>query len=97
MYTLNLCDGTRLSLDRLKQDTFAIVSKDSSVYHELNDFNLSLAFLDEDDSLCEVYVDYCLQNYYWDNGIVRFKIAPWDEVYKVPNGEKRKQKRGGKG
>lgn len=97
MYKLNLMDGTQLNLCRLNPVTFILNSNDSSIYHQLSDSNLSLAFLsDEDDILADIYIDYTLQNFSCaGDGLIQFRIGPWETAHKESNRSKKKG-RGGK-
>ena len=82
MFSLQLADGTLIKgLNRLSPSTFEIASNDKTLYHQLNNFNLSFAVLfDEDGVMQEVYLDYVRQNYICQNGVIRFKLIAAEEL-----------------
>lgn len=91
---LYLLDGTIIrDLELIGRNKFQVKNIENNLYHLLNDNNLSLAFLDEDNILMDIYIDFALQNYFFDNGYVQFKINPWEEVYREPNSSKRKRRK----
>lgn len=93
MYSLNLMDGTTISnLNKIGENTFTVESPDSQLYFLLTDSNLSLAFLEEEDLPAEIYTDFALVNFSFQDGIIQFKIGPWDEVHKETNREKKYRK-----
>lgn len=85
MYNLQLLDGTIITnLQKINSSTFELDSNDSSIYHKLNDYNLTLALLFEGDLLEDVFIDYKLTNFSNMSGVIRFRIdrakgGIWDE------------------
>ena len=85
MYNLQLLDGTIITnLQKINSSTFELDSNDSSIYHKLNDYNLTLALLLEGELLDDVFIDYKLTNFSCAGGKVRFRIdrakgGVWDE------------------
>lgn len=83
MYTLQLADGSSIeNLKRINPRTFSLNNTNSNVYWRLSDNNLSFATLLHDDELDDVFIDYTLQNYSVQEGVIRFRIAPYSEVRK---------------
>lgn len=84
MFSLQLADGTLIKgLNRLSSSTFEIISNDKTLYHQLNNFNLSFAVLfDEDGVMSEVYLDYTLQNFIQQGGIIHFRLISVEELQK---------------
>lgn len=84
MSSLQLADGTLIKgLKQLNPLTFELISDDNSIYHQLNDFNLSFAvLLDEDGVMQEVYLDYMRQNFLYQNGVIRFRLIAAEELEK---------------
>lgn len=90
MYTLTLMDGTNIKhLKRITPNVFERESQTSQMRFQLTPHNLTIAFLSEGDLLADVFVDYALQNFNWDNGIIRFRIGPYNEIYKMTRQEKK--------
>ena len=85
MYNLQLLDGTIITnLQKVNSSTFELDSNDSSIYHKLNDYNLTLALLLEGELLDDVFIDYKRTNFNCAGGKVRFRIdrvkgGVWDE------------------
>lgn len=92
MFSLQLADGTLIKgLNRLSPSTFEIINNDKTLYHQLNNFNLSFAVLfDEDDVMSEVYLDYTLQNYIEQNHTIKFNLISFDELNQL---KEKKQKK----
>lgn len=64
MYNLQLLDGTIITnLQKINFSTFELDNDDSSIYHKLNDYNLTLALLLEGELLDDVFIDYKLKKY----------------------------------
>ena len=85
MYSLQLADGTVIpNLMRLNPSTFEVETQ-TSLYHQLNDSNLAFIVLtnEEDNLLEDVLIDYTLQNYSEQNGLIHFRIASIDELKKA--------------
>ena len=84
MFSLQLADGTLIEgLYRVNPSTFELLSNDNTLYHQLNDFNLSFAvLLDEDGVMSEVYLDYTLQNFIQQCGIIHFRLISVEELQK---------------
>lgn len=94
MYTLQLTDGTLIEgLTRLNPSTFEINSE-IALNHQLNDNNLSLAvLLDEDGLVSDIFVDYTLQSFFFQNNIFHFRIAEIAELEKKEQHRLEKSKR----
>ena len=78
MYTLELYDGTRIeNLRYIHPNTLELASNDYSIYWLLSEYNLSFAFLfDEDNMLAAVYIDCRITNYCCQgDGKIRFRIS----------------------
>lgn len=84
MFSLQLADGTLIEgLHRINPSTFELLSNDNTLHHQLNDFNLSFAILfDEDGVMSEVYLDYTLQNFIQQCGIIHFRLISIEELQK---------------
>lgn len=82
MYTLELYDGTKIrGLQRINPVTFVKNGNDSSIYHKLDEYNLSFALLfnEEDDMLEDVFFECRRQNFSNDGKEIRFRIGKWQE------------------
>lgn len=83
MYSLHLVDGTIITpLERLNPSTFRFKANDSNIYFKLTPMNLAIGLLYKDDILEDVFVDYCLQNFSFNNGIIQFRIDEWNKIHK---------------
>ncbi len=93
MFSLQLADGTLIDgLKRINPSTFELISNDNILYHQLNDFNLSFAILlDEDGVMSDVYLDYTLQNFIQQSGIVYFRLTSINELKKQIKHKKEKE------
>lgn len=94
MYTLQLTDGTLIEgLNRLNSSTFEINSE-KSLNHELTDNNLSLAILlDEDGLVTDIFLNYTLQSFFFQNNIFHFRIAEIKELERQERHRLEKSKR----
>ena len=92
MFSLQLADGTLIEgLYRVNPSTFELISNDNTLYHQLNDFNLSFAvLLDEDGVMSEVYLDYTLQNYIEQNHTIKFNLISFEELDKLKEQKQKK-------
>ena len=80
MYKLELMDGTIIdNLTRKNPSTF-MVEGDSSLYFKLNEDNLSCATLYKDDDIEDIWMDYERQNFFYDNGVVEFRVRKKEEL-----------------
>ena len=81
MYKLELLDGTIIdNLTRLNPSTFSKPSDSSDIYYKLTDDNLSCATLYKDDEIEDILIDYSRQNFFWENGIISFRIRKKEEA-----------------
>lgn len=96
MYDLHLMDGTIIkNLSRLNPCTFELKSTNPQIYFILSEVNnLTIAYLEKDGLLDDIYVDYGLQNFSAQNDIIKFRIGIWDTIYQEK--KKKKKRRGGK-
>lgn len=81
MYTLQLTNGTLIEgLTRLNPSTFE-VNAGNALNHLLTDNNLSMAVLLNEDGLLEdIFIDYTLQSFFFQNNIFHFRIAEIKEL-----------------
>ena len=96
MYKLKLNDGTIIdNLERINISTFQCEGDASSpIYNQLSDQNLSFAFLFNGDEIEELLIDYRRQNFTFQNNIIRFRIAPIQELEEAQRKKKiREQKK----
>lgn len=101
MYKIKLADGTIIdNLERVNYTTFEQKGNDSSpIYFQLSDQNLSFAILYKDDEVEEIFIKYRRQNFLSQNNLIRFRIAPIQELEEIEERkrireEKRKKKKG---
>ena len=74
MYSLELMDGTIIhNVNRINPSTFE-VEGDSSLYWLLTEDNLACATLYLGDEIEDIFINCRRQNFYCNNGIVRFRI-----------------------
>lgn len=94
MYTLQLTNGTLIEgLTRLNPSTFE-VNAENALNHLLTDNNLSLAvLLDEDGLVTDIFIDYTLQSFFFQNNIFHFRIAEIKELEQQEQHRLEKRKR----
>lgn len=75
-------DGTVINdIQCINPSTFTFKTNEPQWYFILNDNNFIIAFLEKDDLLEAIYIDYCLQNYSFNGEGVRFRIGEWKKVH----------------
>lgn len=94
MYTLQLTNGTLIEgLTRLNPSTFE-VNAETALNHLLTDNNLSMAILSNEDGLLEdIFIDYTLQSFFFQNNIFHFRIAEIKELEQQEQHRLEKRKR----
>ena len=96
MYSLVLTDGTTIAnLRQIKPYVFELDSDNvnNEIYFALNDNNLALAMLYEDDELIEILMDYTRQNFYYNNHVVEFRLAPIAKIEAMLKHRDQKEKK----
>lgn len=94
MYTLQLTNGTLIEgLTRLNPSTFE-VNTESALNYLLTDNNLSMAILSNENGLLEdIFIDYTLQSFFFQNNIFHFRIAEIKELKQQEQHRLEKRKR----
>ena len=94
MYTLQLTNGTLIEgLTRLNPSTFE-VNTENALNHLLTDNNLSMTVLLNGDGLLEdIFIDYTLQSFFFQNNIFHFRIAEIKELEQQEQHRLEKRKR----